>query len=98
MQLIPKRPSPKCFRNTCPQGKVNFKGKCVALNGSAGCPQHTFVKVNSTDLQLTCSFNLDSRFGEDEVGTPLNITQVPIDEIGAACLFAGKRSQENKCV
>lgn len=94
-----KKPSPKCMRNQCVGKKVYFKGRCVNLNENGGCPKHLVVQIDSTTLQLTCSINFGTRFGEEETpATPLNYTTIAVDDKGSYCLLAGKRSQEEKCI
>ena len=89
--LPPKKASPECKRNNCPRNKVSFKGKCVNLNGSEGCPKHLFVQIDSSSLQLNCTFELGTRFTEPEITSNL------VDGIGAICLLGGKRTQNETC-
>lgn len=99
--MQPKKASPKCIRNTCSGKKVLFNRKCVNLNENGGCPKHLIVQIDSTSLQLNCTFNLGNRntFGEEDItATPLNYTSVPVDDKGSYCLLGGKRSQEDKCI
>lgn len=57
------------------------------------------MQINATSLELTCSFLLDTRFGdeEDQTFVPLKYEALEVDEIGAFCALGGKRSQESKC-
>lgn len=94
--LPPKQVSPKCIKTKCSGKEVPFLGKCVKLNENAGCPKgHLVVQIDSSTLQLNCTINFGSRFGDDEA---LDYTTVPVDDKGSYCLLAGKRSQEEKCI
>jgi hypothetical protein len=92
-----KKNIPKCMRSGCNNNQVNFNGRCGSLEEQGPCPKHTVLRVNATTLQLACAVNFDlpSRFEEEESDN--FYAAFPSDDIGAFCLPAGKRSQEEKC-
>jgi hypothetical protein len=99
--LPQKKLVPECQRNRCPENNVFYLNRCARLNENSGCPRHLKLQINATSLDITCALNFESRFGED-TGDTVKFTAaeldiIPVDSIGALCVFGSRRHQENSC-
>lgn len=91
--IQPKKVIPVCAINNCGDGKLQFNNVCTTIDSYEACRQPSQssnsykLYLNATTLQIYCSFNIPSRFDDDD------------DEYHdqKECLLGGKRSQEGLC-
>lgn len=106
--LPPNEVIPKCARNPCNEGWVQFRGKCYQLNSLGPCQPvalNPYIGVNEVTLAVECinqnhlpapPIPVDpnaQRVGEEDEEKPQEAFKFPID----ACFIGGRRSNQMIC-